>query len=740
MQDELTARQREAVEHENGPLLVLAGPGSGKTRVITRRMARLVERGVEPHRILAMTFTNKAAEEMAERVSGLVGDRQVRVSTFHRFCARLLRRRATLVGLEPNYTILDTADQRQVVRGVLSDIGQDPAKYPPARIAARISRAKNDRVTAEDFSRLHNWRAGNDIDAVVERVFPRYQQFLLQANAVDYDDLLLHVDRLLSDNPELRAELDAYYQYVLVDEYQDTNLVQYRIVRALSHDLPNLCATGDPDQSIYGWRGARLDNILEFESDYPDAVVVRLEQNFRSTGAILEAADSLIAHNRKRKIKSLVTDNPRGEPVELWQFSTGVDEADGVSRIIRAAVDDGRQQFSDFAIFYRVNSMSRQLEMALSRWGVPFQVIAGVAFYERAEVKDLLAYLRLVENPSDDAAFNRIVNKPPRKIGRVTRSRLVAWAGEQRLNLLEAAGRAAELPELKRQPVAALERFASMMQEFSLADAGSVETLLQRVIERTGYMAGWGTARTEQEIERRAVVEELVSAARQYDAAAGDERRLGEFLETTSLVADTDALDPDAGTVTLMTLHAAKGLEFPSVIILGVEQNLLPHERALRADSASELEEERRLLFVGITRAIGSLALTLVGERDRHGRSLTAIPSQFLNEIPLVLRDLSGPAAAPHPSLLPRRRRDSREDLPKPILTTGAALMNGTGEAAVLPQGFAVGMTVRHPVRGLGRVVTVSGFSRNRTVEVKFDDDEQTFAYNTRHCPLQPVG
>ena len=349
--DQLTPAQRTAVDHFEGPLLVLAGPGSGKTRVITRRMARLVERGVDPRQILAVTFTNKAAEEMAARVERLAGGRPVAVSTFHRFCARLLRDHAELVGLQANYTILDTTDQKQVVRTVLDELNLDAVHFPPARISGRISRAKNEQQTAESLQANSVSRVGNHFQEVVARVYPRYQDFLLRANAVDFDDLLLHVQQLLTENPELRSRLDQQYRFVMVDEYQDTNLVQYGIVRLLSHDHPNLCVTGDPDQSIYGWRGARVDNILRFEQDYPDATVVRLEENFRSTAAILRSADQLIAHNQLRKAKSLITQNPEGDAVELLVYGSAQDEAHGISARIHELVSRNECTYGDCSVF-----------------------------------------------------------------------------------------------------------------------------------------------------------------------------------------------------------------------------------------------------------------------------------------------------------------------------------------------------------------------------------------------------
>ncbi|MEX0718339.1 MAG: UvrD-helicase domain-containing protein [Planctomycetaceae bacterium] len=775
--DDLTPCQRAAVEHFQGPLLVLAGPGSGKTRVITRRVARLIERGVDPRAILAITFTNKAAGEMAERVATLVPGCRVNVGTFHRFCAKLLRMHGEAVGLRSNFTIYDTADQQRLVRQVLNDLKIDPVTYSPATVLHRIGRAKNDLVTAEDFARQFQSRVGDHREAVVAKVFPEYQRRLLEANAVDFDDLLLHVAVLLSENPELRAGLDERYRYILVDEYQDTNAAQYRIVQALSVDHPNLCATGDPDQSIYGWRGARIDNILRFEQDFPAAAVVRLEENFRSTKCILRAADSLISHNRLRKHKSLVTDNDEGEPVELLCFQNARHESESIAEEIFRRHEAGERNWSDFAVVYRVNALSRETEQALARRRIPFQVASGFAFYDRAEVKDVLAYLRLIENPADAAAFLRIVNTPIRGIGKTTQDRLVQWARARRIGLLEAAARADEHPELKRRPVAALHKFSAIIEELSRRRPDSIEQLVRDAIELSEYTRGWDDDASEVDRQRLANVQELVSAARQYDETAGEDATLGGFLETTALVNDQDNLDDSAGKVTLLTLHSAKGLEFPVVFIVGVEQGLIPHERSIQHGDARELEEERRLLFVGMTRAEQRLALTMAVSRDVRGRPMRTIPSDFVSEMELRFVDQAGvlPAGSsarahdwpddahdPSPEEFPETdasaaefgnadatpRYDagasphaSREAAsPKPRLMTGADLLNGTRTAVEIPAAFHVGTLVRHPRYGLGKVVAASGVTARRTVTVEFETDARRQTFVAAKSPLQPIG
>lgn len=777
---DLNPCQWEAVNHLEGPLLVLAGPGSGKTRVISRRIARLIESGVPPGQILAITFTNKAAGEMQSRVAALLPGRSIWVSTFHKLCARLLRRDAAAVGLKPNFTILDTADQARLVRDAVADLGADPQHFKPGRILHRISQAKYNLQSAEAFVRSTQERSGDYLDQLVARVYPAYEKLLLDSNAVDFDDLLLHVCRLLMENEEIRTELDRRFRYVLVDEYQDTNVPQYQIVRALSHDFPNLCATGDPDQSIYGWRGAEIGNILRFEQDFPNARVVRLEQNYRSTQAILRAADSLIAHNVRRKAKALFTDNVEGTPVESYCFHDQSAEAEGIALEVMRLAESEDRPWSDFAVFYRVNALSREIERALARHHVPCQVAAGVAFYERAEIKDLLAYLRLVYNSADRAAFLRIVNTPPRGIGKGTVSKIAAWADRQGITLLDAARQARDFPGLNARAIAALRRFVELIDHFSRSAYGGVAELLADIFHRTNYGAEWSGSQFEIDIQRAANVSELQNAAQQYDEQHADDPTLEGFLEETALVADVDSIDESAGRVTLMTLHAAKGLEFPVVFIAAVEDGLLPHERSTREGSSREIEEERRLLFVGITRAKERVILSRAQMRRLHGNDVPSPPSRFLQEMQLAHTDLAAPhflsgigpsddevdpsvtgaertaaneseswtgRSAPdqggndreESSLRRKRGKKHRTNLVKPTLTTAADLLNGTSNTVEIPFNFAVGMTVRHPQMGPGQVIEAQGTGKWRTVTVEFRSGE-TISFVAHKCPLQPVG
>ncbi|MCA8997791.1 MAG: UvrD-helicase domain-containing protein, partial [Planctomycetaceae bacterium] len=731
---------------------IVAGPGTGKTRTLTVRIAHLIRaKGIEPRAVLAITFTNKASREMSERVEGLVPDSRVWISTFHKFCARLLRQYGECVGLQSTFSIIDSADQKQAIRRLLIELDYDPVHYSPDQIRSRISNAKNDLLTPERYGEQFENTVADHIQAVVNRVYPAYQKWLLESNSVDFDDLLMHTAVLLGENEGLRSELGDRYRYVLVDEYQDTNMAQYQIVAAIAARHHNLCVTGDPDQSIYGWRGARIENILRFERDFPNVRTIRLEQNFRSTPEILRSADSLIVNNTRRKHKDLITDKQEGEPVRLLQFENERSEADEVARLIELLKEEEGRRWDNFAIIYRVNSLSRQFETALTRRQIPYQVTAGVAFYERAEVKDLLAYLRVIENPADESAFSRIVNKPLRGLGKTSQDRLLAYSRQHRLTPLDAAATAQDVPKLSKRAIAGFQMFSKMIQEFSLADAGSVAELLKSVIDRTAYASPWTGGQSEESLSKLANVDELVNAARQYDEQAGEERSLQGFLEQTALVSDTDALEEDSGRVSLLTLHAAKGLEFPVVFIVGVEENLIPHQRSLRSEDGREVEEERRLLFVGMTRAQERLYLTCTQVRSMHGKTMPTISSMFLRELEYEFVDLGLPFLSDSSSW--NERMDVDEDLnivfedadatssikTSPKLMTGASLLNGEGGSIELPRGYSIGDQVRHPRYGRGTVIDVGGFGMRRTVTVVFGDDrKETFVASK--APLQPVG
>jgi DNA helicase-2/ATP-dependent DNA helicase PcrA len=630
--DTLNPAQRQAATHVEGPLLVLAGPGSGKTRVVTHRIAHLISAGVPPSRIVALSFTNKAADEMRRRVEELVGRQSVEMGTFHRFAARLLRRHAALAGLTSDYSILDPDDCGHVLKRAARSLGLSLTHTPIDRVAGVISRAKNDLVSPETFEP----RWGRPVDEVVQRVWPVYQRMLLEANSVDFDDLLVHVARMLVDNPDLRRILDARHGWILVDEYQDTNAVQYSILRGLSIDHPNLAVTGDPDQAIYGWRGASIRNILEFERDYPAAKVVKLEHNYRSTANILGTADRLIAHNSRRKPKRLVTEAAPGQPVRIVLDASSHDEAERIADEIARGVAEGRRRPGDVAILFRTNALSRSLEVSLRSRGVPYQLVRGLEFFKRREIRDVIAWLRLLRNPRDDEAVLRVINVPPRGVGRQSLDRLSAWAADHRVSLLDAAAGAAAIPGLSKRSAGGLAAFAGLHARLSQAASGSVATLLERVLEDTGYRRWLAEDDTPEEGDDRvANVEELVTAARQFDESRGDESPdddpLGSFLETTTLVGDTDAWDAQVDRVSLMTFHAAKGLEFQVVYLVAMEDGILPHERSL--DHPDQLEEERRLVFVGITRGREEVHASSARLRDYRGTRRITAPSLFLAEM-----------------------------------------------------------------------------------------------------------
>jgi DNA helicase-2/ATP-dependent DNA helicase PcrA len=667
--DSLNESQRLAATHMEGPLLVLAGPGSGKTRVVTHRIAHLIAQGIPARNIVALSFTNKAADEMRRRVTSLVGPQAVEMGTFHRFAARLLRTHARMVGLTSDYSILDTDDSGSVMKRAAKRLGLNLTHTPIDRLAGIISRAKNDLRTPETFEP----RWGRPADEIAVRLWPVYQQMMLECNAVDFDDLLVHVARLIIENPELRSQLDARHRWILVDEYQDTNAAQYAILRGLSIDYPNLSVTGDPDQAIYGWRGASIRNILEFERDYPSASVVKLEHNYRSTANILATADRLIAHNTRRKPKRLLTDAADGAPVRIVLDASGHEEADRIADEIATSVTMTGRSPRDFAILFRTNALSRSLEVALRSRGVPYQLLRGVEFFKRREIRDVIAWLRLLRNPRDDEALLRVVNVPARGIGRQSLDLLSAWAADHSVPLLTACGRAKSVHGLSARAATSIGRFAALQATLSriAASEPSVAALLEAVLEQTGYRAMLADDEDEEGDDRLANVEELITAARQADAAYAadpqgreeDESPLGSFLDTTALVADTDVWDPAADRVSLMTFHAAKGLEFPVVYLVAMEDGILPHQRSL--DQPDQLEEERRLVFVGITRGMEQVQASCARMRDYRGTRRIGCPSLFLAELSGAGTEVTG-AEAPSGNAFGGRRptADDESQLP----------------------------------------------------------------------------
>ncbi len=716
---DLTDAQREAVTHKDGPLLILAAAGSGKTRVITRRVAWLLHEGVRPSNILAITFTNKAAGEMRQRVEQLVPGCRVFISTFHSLGARLMRQYGERFGLDKNFTIYDQGERTRVVKMALEDAQIENARFTPENISGSISKAKNQLLSPERFAE----RRTDFFSQVVARVYPAYEKRMRECNALDFDDLLYWPALALKNDAEWRAEMDARFRYVLIDEYQDTNHAQYTIARLLSVDNPNLCVVGDPDQSIYGWRGSDISNILDFERDYPGARVLTLSQNYRSSKSILRAAGELIAHNVKRKPKDLITDNPQGQPVTVLTYETGVDEAEGIAIRIKKAVADKKRTYRDFAIFVRMNALTRALEGAFVKHRVPFQIVKGLAFFDRKENRDVLAYLRLLVNPRDDLSFLRCVNEPVRGIGKTSLDHLREYAEPREMSLLTAAGHVKNIPAIKGKATKGLTDFAAMMAELRGLVEASPDEVIRQVLDRSGYREMLKSSRDEEDQDRLANVEELVTAAKEF-ATEDSSRTIGDFLENITLASDVDSWDERQDSVSVMTMHAAKGLEFPVVYIAAVEQGILPHERSLAKND--ELEEERRLAFVGITRAKEECYLTHARLREFRGTALYAIPSGFLDELPKDATeriDLSalasrGQAAQHWRGGSPAAETGWEEAGVRPP-TSG-----GTKPPPIPPaetaDGLAVGVLVHHPQFGPGRVTDVSGHGAMRRVKVRF--------------------
>jgi DNA helicase II / ATP-dependent DNA helicase PcrA len=649
--DGLNPPQREAVLHEEGPLLVLAGAGSGKTRVLTHRIARLVgERGVPPQAVLAITFTNKAAGEMRERLERLVGPtvRAIWAATFHSACVRILRREADAVGYDRDFSIFDDADQQRLLRLCYEDEGLDPKRMAPRAVLGRISDAKSRLLEPDDLAR----EAASFGDEQVVRLYRRYQDRLRANRAMDFDDILMLAVQLLEADRDVRERYQRRFEHVLVDEYQDTNHAQYRLVRVLGEPQRNVMVVGDDDQGIYSWRGADVNNILDFERDYPDAKVVALEQNYRSTGTILSAANAVVARNRRRHPKRLWTDRDGGEPIAVVDCRDERDEARVVGGLVQQAVDAG-EPLSEIAVFYRTNAQSRAIEDLLVRAGHPYQVVGGPRFYERAEVKDLLAYLRVVVNPADQVSFTRMAGAPKRGIGPGCIARLADVAAVQAMPIADVAADADLVPGLQPAQRVSLARLSALLAALrAAADAGApVERIVEDALEGSGLRAALVAERTIEAQGRLENLEELVDTAADYGSRA-EQPTLAGFLEEIALYADADALDENAGRVTLMTIHNAKGLEFDTVAIVGLEEGLFPHQRS---ETPEAVEEERRLFYVGVTRARKRLVLTHADTRAHHGGRDWRLPSRFLAEIPpetvMGVRSTPPGQAGPRPAI-----------------------------------------------------------------------------------------
>jgi len=728
---DLTDAQRAAVTHVDGPLLVIAAAGSGKTRVITRRVVYMTRRGIKPASILAITFTNKAAGEMKQRVSassprplydfGKLDQPWPMVCTFHSLCLRILKHYATPLGLAANFSIYDSADQVRVIKSAIGACDLSTDNFKPASVHSIISNAKNQLIGPEEYTRS----AKDFAQRNMARIYAKYQKTLEEQNALDFDDLLVKTVHGLRDHPNILAELQDRFRYILIDEYQDTNRAQYLIAHALAGKHHNICVVGDPDQSIYAWRGADIRNILDFEHDYPDATVVPLEQNYRSTKTILAIADALISRNLERKPKKLWTENAQGEKALVVQAGDEHEEAAAVAERFRELNEKLKLPWNQMAVFYRMNSLSRVMEDALRRAGMPYQIARGVEFYGRKEIKDVLAYLRVLVNPADAISLERIINTPARGISDKTFMTIQNFADGAMITPWAALGRIGEVAGLTARATNAVREFVKLIEllregvakisnpEFDFADSqlrfddtaakpevprGRVQTIMEGVIAKIGLRALYKKEEHEGE-SQLANVDELVSSAREFDAE-NPEGTLEDYLAGISLVSDTDRLNEGEGAITLMTLHAAKGLEFDAVAIIGLEEGCLPHSRV--AESANELEEERRLFFVGITRTRKELMLSGANTRMLRGKYEHTRPSRFLAELPL--EHLRG-----------ANQFGSGDDL--------RSLQRDAIAAASqrLAASFSPGQRVRHPSYGLGRITDVSDMGSQTRVVVNFD-------------------
>ena len=704
----LNDAQRSAVEHSDGPLLLLAGAGSGKTKTLTHRIAYLVsEMGVPTGSILAVTFTNKAAREMRERLAHLLGEDANNRSfmpwmgTFHSICVRLLRMEGEHIGVPRSFVILDDADKQSFVKQAMKQLGISEKSYPPRSVSSQISSAKNDDVSASEYAAT----ARLPLQKVVADVFPRYESLRKEAAALDFDDLLSEAVRLFSTVPELRKLWQQRFSHIMIDEYQDTNAVQYKLIKLLVGEAQNICVVGDDWQSIYSWRGADFTNILNFERDFPGATVVKLEQNYRSTEAILEAANNVITKNQQRSDKKLWTDQRGGLPVQVMHVSSEVHEAESVMTRIKTAVDMRLRGYNDFAVLYRTNAQSRAVEEALIRYGVPYRLVGGTRFYDRKEIKDIMAYLRLIYQPADRAAFMRIVNVPTRGLGATSIAKFLDWHDAQPVTLVECL-RNAELctavtPKARLAFVALGEALTKLAE---IQETTALPEFIELVIKRFRYLEYLddGTAQAE---DRQENVRELVS-----DAKERGDIDLATYLEDVALISDLDSVNASDDAVTLMTLHAAKGLEFPVVFMVGMEESIFPHSRALY--DPTEMEEERRLCYVGMTRAREELYLTAASSRLIFGTRQFNPPSRFLTDIK------ASEVAPALPGIAPKPSRDWGE--PEIIYDDDG--------------GLDVGDKVQHQLFGIGTVVAIEGV----TVSIAFDG-RGVKKLNSAFAPLKKI-
>lgn len=720
--DTLNTEQKEAVLHTEGPLLILAGAGSGKTRVLTHRISYLIEeKGVNPWNILAITFTNKAAGEMRERVDKIVGfgSESIWVSTFHSMCVRILRRHIDRLGYDTNFTIYDTDDQKTLMKDVCKMLQIDTKVYKERMFLGEISSAKNELVTPEEYE-LN--AAGDYVKGKVAKVYKEYEKQLRDNNALDFDDLLLKTVQLFQTQADVLDYYQERFRYIMVDEYQDTNIVQFQLIRILAGKYKNLCVVGDDDQSIYKFRGANIQNILNFEKVFADARVIKLEQNYRSTANILNAANAVIRHNTGRKDKTLWTDNEEGEKIGFRQFDTAFDEAEYIVDEIRKGVSGKGYTYSDNAILYRTNAQSRMFEEKFVAANIPYKIIGGVNFYARREIKDLLSYLKTIDNGKDDLAVRRIINVPKRSIGLTTVNRVQENALERGISFYDALSSADLIDNIGRS-LSKIESFVALIEHFKeQSEKMSLSQLMEEIIEMTGYIESL-EAESEIEAETRIEnIEELKSKIIAYEESCEDEKpTLSGFLEEVALVADVDTLDENSDYVVLMTLHSAKGLEFPNVYLAGMEDGLFPSYMTITADDPMEIEEERRLCYVGITRARKRLTMTCARRRMIHGETQYNKLSRFLKEIPLELLD-TGNIVEKNTMDVPKQTAyaQARQTFKTKAFSTAKPIKQ-FGTASGEGPGYDVGDRVKHMKFGEGLVTAMTAGGRDYEVTVQFD-------------------
>ncbi len=710
----LNKEQQEAVKHTEGPLLIMAGAGSGKTRVLTHRIAYLLkEKDVAARNILAITFTNKAAREMKERVRKLVGDESTYmwVSTFHSMCVRILRRDIDRIGYNTSFSILDSGDQLSAIKQVLKNLNIDPKKFEPRAMLGQISNAKNELVTPEQF----NKNVGNFYDRQVGQVYEAYQKMLRKNQSLDFDDLIMQTIHLFERVPEVLEYYQRRFQYIHVDEYQDTNHAQYFLVKQLAHRYQNLCVVGDSDQSIYRWRGADIANILSFENDYPSSRTIFLEQNYRSTKSILMAANKVIGNNTGRKPKNLWTENPDGKNINYYQGATEQEEALFVTDKIQELTWGANHSPGDIAILYRTNAQSRAIEDTLMKSNISYQMVGGTKFYERKEIKDMVAYLRLITNPNDDLSFERVVNEPKRGIGKTSIDRLRAYAAEHDISFYQAV-KEVDFTGVSKRAAIALAEFGQLITSLTQQQEFLTATdMVETVLERTGYEQMLKNERTIESQSRLENLEEFMTVTQDFEKT-NEDKTLIAFLTDLALIADIDKVDeadPDnQEKITLMTLHAAKGLEFPIVFLIGMEENVFPHSRSMFDEE--EMEEERRLAYVGITRAEQELYLTHAKMRTLYGRTNMNPISRFINEIPAELVDGMEEAKE---KLFGATFGKPKEQQPTPRKRKAEKLQQTTGGES---EAWAPGDKAAHKKWGTGTVVKVQGTGEAMELDVAF--------------------